>query len=476
MAYVRVRGNQLAVVHGVRDPKTSKVEQQILFTLYSKPEALDAIGRGETPGTERRFEALLSRQYPGITFRWKAIRRQLSEHLHVLPGSYQYKDARLREDFGRDLRAFAKQLLLTDPQNLVSSADVIDAHRHGLEYLRELIGWRLKIRKPEENQWNSDNAFFWRHALPGAQVPVEAEEVAADLFEKRELDRAEAAFRLMVDCFADYADGHNYLGRIAVERGQLEDSIGYFQRAIEAGRGLFPRHIGRKRYWSDHSTRPYMRGLHNMATSLNRLGRYDEALALCERLEAECGDREGAAGHRAAIHLNAGHWAPAVEASERLCLLSQEMSLVAALALREMGMIERALASFLHGALNFPRAARMLLGASASTPRDPDQIIGHNHGVYLLRDLDAYLRRRRKAVSSFFGPVLRAQAVTDLLAEREACARRWFEERANDRRDFDRLQALKSREFAIAKAAELRNLVGLAPVPRSRTLDPRFLN
>ena len=44
MAYVRRRGNQVAVVHGEREPNTRAVQQQILFTLYSRPEALEALG------------------------------------------------------------------------------------------------------------------------------------------------------------------------------------------------------------------------------------------------------------------------------------------------------------------------------------------------------------------------------------------------------------------------------------------------
>ena len=46
MPYVRVRDRQVAIVHGVRDSETRKVEQQILFVLYSRAEAREALGRG----------------------------------------------------------------------------------------------------------------------------------------------------------------------------------------------------------------------------------------------------------------------------------------------------------------------------------------------------------------------------------------------------------------------------------------------
>jgi hypothetical protein len=52
MAYVRRRGNQLAIVQGQREPGTGKVQQHVLFALYSKAEALEAVGRGSKGGAE----------------------------------------------------------------------------------------------------------------------------------------------------------------------------------------------------------------------------------------------------------------------------------------------------------------------------------------------------------------------------------------------------------------------------------------
>ena len=72
MAYVRRRGKQLAIVHGQRDSETKKVDQRILFTIYSKPEALEVLGRGERSG-KHRFRTLLDAQNPGIRFRWERM-------------------------------------------------------------------------------------------------------------------------------------------------------------------------------------------------------------------------------------------------------------------------------------------------------------------------------------------------------------------------------------------------------------------
>ncbi len=48
MPFVRVHGNQLALVHGSR--RDGKVVQEVLFTLYSKPEAREALGQGSKGG------------------------------------------------------------------------------------------------------------------------------------------------------------------------------------------------------------------------------------------------------------------------------------------------------------------------------------------------------------------------------------------------------------------------------------------
>jgi tetratricopeptide (TPR) repeat protein len=109
------------------------------------------------------------------------------------------------------------------------------------------------------------------------QFPLDIEKMAAAYWEKRDLERAGPVFRLMVDCFDGYAEVHNYLGLIALERGQLDAAIASFQKTMELGRRLFPSRISRKCWWSDRRTRPYMRGMQNLASALSRAGRWDEA-------------------------------------------------------------------------------------------------------------------------------------------------------------------------------------------------------
>jgi hypothetical protein len=40
-------------------------------------------------------------------------------------------------------------------------AHVIQQHRHELEYLADLIHWRLELREQKPTEWNADNPFYW---------------------------------------------------------------------------------------------------------------------------------------------------------------------------------------------------------------------------------------------------------------------------------------------------------------------------
>ena len=454
----------MAIVHGERESNTGAVQQRILFTLYSKPEALEALGRG-TKGGGDRFRQLLEEQHPDLEFNWKKIRRTIQEHLGVLPDRYEYRSQRLRAHFRDDLCRFTRQLILADPQDLQSAADVIQEHHHELAYLAELIAWRLKLRDHAPSEWSVDNLFYWRFALQGRDVPPDTEEHAAGLYERGEYERATAVFRLLVDSFDGYAEGFNYLGLIALAQRKLDEAIEHFTKTIELGRKRFRPRIGKKRYWSDHATRPYMRGLQNLALTLNEAGRFPEALAICDRLADECSDEVAATWHRAAIYLNTRQWERAAAAARRTLGLDPAGGFVAAFAYVELGQREQALVAFLHGALNHPRAARMLASERTRgkhTVTSPDEAEDHNTGVSLLRGLHAYVHGQSRISRRFFRDVIGDARVVRLLDEGVAVVRRWHEQhRTGEREAFDRMQRRRSLEFAKTEAAKLRDL--LAP-------------
>jgi tetratricopeptide (TPR) repeat protein len=459
MPYVRTRGNQLAIVHGEREPGSGKVHQRILFTVYSRAEALEIVGRGSSTGRSR-FEDLLQRQFPQLKFSWKKIDRDIEKNLTCLPERYEYSGARLEDRFRKDLCAFTRQLIQADPQELLPAAQVIQKQRNELEYLADLIHWRLKVREQKPSEWNSDNPFYWRFALQGRGVPPDTEEHAAGFYERQEYDKAEAIFRLLIDCFGDYAEGYNYLGLIAYQKRRLDQAISHFEKTMELGRKLFSARIAKKWYWRDHRTRPYMRGLRNLTMTLNEAGRFDEALQLCERLVDECGDDFTATNFRAAIFLNMGKWQPATETARKAGgEMNPSEGFVEALALFELGRNQDALAAFIGAALHYPRAARMLVALRTPAPKSSEEARDHNAGVSLLRSVHTYLKMQSRTSRTFFRSVVRDPRVSRLLDESIAAVRGWHEDRSGDRAAFDRLKLIRSREFAHSEASKLRDLV-----------------
>ena len=450
----------MAIVHGEREPSTGTVQQRILFALYSRAEALEVLGRG-TKGGGDRFRHLLEEQYPDLKFNWKKIRRTIEEHVDALPDRYEYRSQRLRARFRDDLCAFTRQLILADPQDLESAAHVIQEHHHELEYLADLIAWRLKLRDHPPSEWNADNPFYWRFALRGRDVPPDTEEHAAGLYERGEYERAAAVFRLMVDCFDGYAEGDNYLGLIALAERKLDEAIEHFKKTIELGRKRFPSRIGKKRYWSDHATRPYMRGLQNLAFTLNQAGRFPETLAICDRLVDDCCDEVTATWHRAAVYLNTRQWERAADAARTG--LDPSGGFLTAFAYFELGQRDKALEAFLYGALNHPRAARMLAGEKTRgkhSVTSRDEAEDHDTGVSLLRGLHAYLRRQSRVSRRFFRDIVHDVRVMCLLDESATVVRRWHEQhRTGERQAFDRMQRMRSLEFAKAEAGKLRDLL-----------------
>lgn len=459
MAYVRKRGKQLVVVQGERGPASGKVQQRILFTIYSKAEALQILGRGNK-GRAVQFRHLMEHQYPEISFNWKKLNEAILANIGVLPDLYEYKATRLRSQFRRDLCAFARQLMMADPQDLISAGNLIQEHRVELEYLAELIQWRLKFRKKEPNELNMDNPFYWRFTLQGIGVPPEIEEEVAEFYRRSDYERAKILFQFLIDSFEDYAEGYNYLGLICLQEEKLEEAIGHFQKTIEVGRKHFPRRIARDRYWSDISTRPYMRGLMNLTIALNRAGRYEEALVLCDRLEKECGDALSPNAYRAVAYLNTDQWQEAADSALKLQKLYASESLVAAFALYELGRMEDALASFLHGALHFPRAARSLVGIRTKSPKDHEEARDHNAGVDMKRNLDKYLRGRGQRSRRYFKCVLSHPQAATLLEEMEKVVERWHDQRRTGEREaFDRMNHMKTPEFARQEAEKLAGVL-----------------
>lgn len=464
MAYVRKRGNQLAIVHGARDPETKKVGQQILFTLYSRPEALAAIGKDS--GLIRH---LLQERHPHLRFDWKQLRAGIEEHLGALPPTWDYEAPRLEASFAADLGRFARQLVLADPRRIAASPAQLEEHQRRLAYLRELIDWRLKTPAVRPSPWRAADQFGWYASALGNEVPADVEERAAAAFQRGDYPQAIAAFAVLTEAFPDYADGHNYLGLIALERLDPSAAVRHFQRTMEVGRRLFPKRISKGRWWNDLATRPFMRGLRNLALALNQAGHWEEALTASAQLEDTCGDVINAAAYRARAHLNLKQWQPALEAALAIHQLSPGESLVAALAAFELGRPEDARGLFLHAALNVPRTVALVLGVRgpALVAGDVAEVDDHHGGLHDVRSLAGFLAKQSGASRRFFLGLWKSAAVAGVRAElAAAAARARSRAKGADRTAFTRMIELQSFEFARAK---MGGSPGPLPAPGART-------
>ena len=458
MAYVRQKANQLLIVHGERDPDTRKVSQHVLFTLYSKAEALEAIGKTAAK-RDWQFQRLLQNQYPDIRFDWGRINKQIGEKMGNLPDLWEYGNSRLRRGFRKGVVDFVRHLLLADPQMLTSSRELIQEHTHELEYARELIDFRLKVLDTEPSEFDSDTPFYWRYMLQGRYLSGDEEECIEEMWRKGETEKAHTLFRLMTECFDDYAEGHNYLGLMALEEEDLEEALDCFRQTMQLGEKLFPKRLAKKHYWRDIKTRPFMRGLFNSTTTLIRMDRFAEALELAAVIEDQCGDRGMAQHYRAKIYINQGKWQAALD-----CAIEGEgggEGFLAAIAAHELGQNEDALVYCLQAALNRPRTVKMLANQKVGHPEGNHECEEHNLAVALDKDLGCYLDDHRPGSRTVFEKILRYDRVLELLEEVETLVENRHEGDATARRrTHARLEQMRTRNFARVEVMELRAAEG----------------
>lgn len=457
MPYVRKHGNQVAIVHGERD-SAGKVQQRVLFSLYSRPEAEAAIGQRQTD-PPFSLERLLTSRYEGIRFDWKKLEAAIARHMDALPERYDYRRSEVGALLRSGLVAATKGLLAADPQMMDGAAEALRAHHHELLLVRQLIDDRLfLLDKVRPSTFTRDNEFGWRARLAGEGVPPEVWERLEGMQSRGERERMEAFAGLAVEAWPEFAEGYNILGRVALDREEYDTALAWFAKALEVGRTLFPKRIPKSNWWSDIDTRPYIRAMRNTATALARSGRHAEVLPWTDRLETECFDADAAATYRARALLNLGRWAEARDNADRIVELWREEDFVAAFAAFELGDREDALARWLHAAIQHPRAAHMLLGKKVrGNPSGFEEVEDHNAGVDLVRSLGDYLKR--KPAQRFFQAILASPEFRALQREYTAALRASREGGSGARAGFDRMNEMASTRFARAKAAELRHLI-----------------
>lgn len=416
MAYVRRRGNQLSIVAGERDPASRKVEQRVLFTLYSRAEALAMLGRAGAPESARRFEELLERTHPGVRFDWPALRAAVAADLDHLPERYTARGERPDGALRAEVSALVRGLFAS-PRGEVSQEE-----RARLEVLRDLVAVRLAHAAPEPRAADEAGAPF-RFAAP-AEAPPEAEALAEGYLARGEVDRAEAAYATLAEAFPGSAGARVGLGRTALARGDGAAAAARFREAIEVARPRVPRRVKGDALQADPRGRPYARALEGLAVALVRSAAIEEARGAIDRLVAEVGDRPTASAARAALSMTTCDWGVAATHAGAAAAAEPAFHLLEAFAEHERGRPREAIAALLHGALAAPVTASRLTGAPPPPARPEAEAEERELGAAVIALLAPYLASRGAAVAARFARALAdarvAKTIADVAALREA--------------------------------------------------------
>jgi tetratricopeptide (TPR) repeat protein len=460
MPYVRSHGNQVAIVHGGRDKSTGKVQQRTLFTLYSKLEASAAIGESN-PEDARYFQQLLQEANPEIKFEWHRLGDEIRARMESLPDLYPLRQVRTHDTFQKAMDGFLKQLILIDPCNSASGRATLKEYADDLNVLVELINTRLQQRDwtkdMEESPFDQHDPFCWRYEVQNESVPDDVEELAQEHYRSGRYDEAKRIFHLLVRCFPSYAEGYNYLGLIALEERNPKEAVEHFRTTVKVGRKLFPPRMAKANYWSDLSTRPYMRGLMNLALALVQTERYKEALEVCDQLDRECGakGKDAASAHRASAHLNLHNWQECLNAADELIAFSPGEGFVAGYALFELQRHAEALELFLFAAFNNPHTACLLLDLRKPKPENSSEIDDHNSGLHLCRSLPRFFATQSRQSRKFFRKLAGSGTFKSILDEVHQCTRNHHDRTKSTRESFDRWHQIRKIDFAKKTAKQI---------------------
>ncbi len=450
MAYVRTKGKQVLLVHGARVPETGAVEQRTLFTFYTKAEIEAALG-------EHRdlFRHLVEHSRPALRLDWGAIDNGLRDHLpHVTDSSPSGQNAAAVELRGA-LVELTRVVWELEPQDLQSAKQLVDDNRGGIALLAERLQWLLQATAPSSSEFTRDTPSLWRQAAKARTVPLHGWEQLDDLWNQCEYTEVEALAGLLSEAFPMFADGRNYLGLATMERGDLVAALARFQEAEVVGRKQFSRRIAKSRYWSDHDTRPFLRAIMHQVAVHNRMGAYENALGLCDRLERDYGQDITAEALRVPVMLNDRQWQEALRMAERLVGIYPENHFLVAFAAMELRDRTKTLEHFIRGALELPATAALLLGVPLPKGMVEDAR-DHNHGVALLRETKAYRASSGKSLQ-FFRDLWSQPVVRAAVQETDEVRQKWRSDRSGDRTWFDEMHRLQTIEHAREVAAKVKS-------------------
>lgn len=448
MAYIRTKGKQLLLVHGIRNAETSAVEQQTLFTFYTRAEVEAALGQHQ-----KLFRDLVELAQPTLRFDWPTIDETLKANLAHLPNSSPEKSNTAAIEFEQALVEFARVTWELNPYDLDSAAQLIQRHKLQLTLIGQRLQHLLQAKPRQVSEYSADTPSLWHQAARTRQLPLNGWEQLDELWDRGQYAQAEALAGLLVAAFPQFADGHNYQGLAAMERDDFAAALAHFQRAESVGRKQFPAKIAKSEYWSNHDTRPFLRALMHQVSVYNRMELYDKALEFCDRLQHRYAQDIFGEALRVPVLLNAGDWPQAARYALNLRIIYPENALLFALAAYQMGDLADAEAHFILAAQMQPSAAEILFGGRL--PKGlPSDAHDHNNGVAMYRELKAYRRQHPKTMKFFKTLMNHARLQSAMLAS-DAAKRALRSDRSLDDAAFERVKTMETLDYAKMIAAQI---------------------
>jgi len=290
MPFLRARGRQVLLLHGVRR-KQGKVSHKTLHIFRSLRELAETL----KPEHWNAFTEAREKAYPGLNFDWVRLHSQGM----LLTQSVEEKTAEGAEKRIEDIRKIIGALY--SKLQYLAPAREEDYHiLLGAGYdLRRLVhlGHLLLALMPAGpgNQNGRDQNMvdlICRMHFPDTEHLIERAREQWDMGKKKQAGITFEKARKLDPIDADIINSE---GVCLLESGRIAAAEAYFRRALELARYQLP--IGRRSFsWGELDARPYLRALYNLGLTLDKQGKTREAIALWEEAIRLCPDDGVGAG------------------------------------------------------------------------------------------------------------------------------------------------------------------------------------
>lgn len=305
MAFFRIRGNSISLLHGVRNEGMG-VRHVRLHTFSS----LEQLRAALEDGAWRRLQVRIEQQHPDLMLRWDALRQH---GLELCSASERKPNLQERvEATNKAARKLIDSLCgLPEPEDLYlravgpKLAEVVRVALHRYNKLRQMNESTLEL--------------ILESLLPDpeqTEVLVERGRVAFDNGRLANARKRFAEARAYDPCAPDVLNSEA-IGWM--ERKRYDEAEILLQEARTVAYHQLPN--PRKSYsWYQHEVRPYVRATYNLALVRMRQERWQEALELCQECLERCpNDGVGARYLLGPLLQSAGHLRLAAEEYRKSC-------------------------------------------------------------------------------------------------------------------------------------------------------------